>query len=1020
MTLTLFMALIVQLSFAQQKTVSGTVSDENGLPLIGATVVISGTTSGTTTDFDGNYKINANTGDVLNISYVGYSDQNITVGTSNTINATLQPDNALEEIVIEAFRTTSKATSNISATTVTSKTIESRPNASFAQTLQGQVAGLNITTGNGQPGGNSLIQIRGVNSINGNTEPLFIIDGVPVDEDNFRSLNPNEIESASILKDAGAIAIYGNRGANGVVIVKTRTGSFESGLKITYTGLSSFSNLQDHSYDLLNSREQLQLEKDFGRGFGATLSDVELAERALQANTDWLGVFFGTGLTNSHTLGFSVGGKNINSYTSLGFQDQEGILKRASTLKRFNFRNNTNGKSNNGKFRYGSTISINYSESDEANSVGSGAINRNFFLGANQSVPYISPRSYILGEGGNIPVVFANTPLFLLDRLDTYTRREDEIKIIASLNGSYDITKNLTFNSRLGIDFTDEQLLRVEAPTSFNAQLFAQTGNVTPGFSDQFSNRSVTINFNNSLTYKNTFAEKHSIEASLFTEYFRAHRRSFGVRQEGFDPATFSPGDGAAFVDDNAANDNFVDTASATIRNAGLFSYFAFADYDYDTTYGVSATIRRDASYRFADSNRFGTFWSVSGRWNISNEGFMQNVGFVNNLKLRASYGTTGNQRIRDVAGQFAYFSAPDLTRNLFVTGGQYGGINGLSYGQTGNTNLKWETVIQGNIGIDFSLFNNRLRGAFDVYQKNTVDLFIATPISPALNGPNPNGNAPNANGNEAAENTLDANVGELQNSGFDVELHYDVFKAAKKDGLNVTLNFVANFNKLEILDLGPGGDVPFVRRVGGVLNEIYAAPYVGVNPANGNLLFEDLEGNITETLAAEDQRPTGLNIYPDYQGSFGFDADFKNFFFTAQFNYTIGVDRNDFDYDGYIDPSNIGQFRHSRDILNAWQQPGDITNIPSLNVTNRASDNLSDRFVRESDYLRLRFIQFGYNIPKVILDKAGFSYIRAFVSAENLLTFSKWRGYDAEGTQFSSNGYPTPKTFSVGLEFGF
>jgi len=924
MILTLFMALIVQLAFAQQKTVSGTVSDENGLPLIGATVVISGTSSGTTTDFDGNYKITASTGDVLNISYVGYSDQNITVGASNTVNATLLLGDALEEIVIEAFRTTSKATSNISTTTITATTIESRPNSSFAQTLQGQVAGLNISTGNGQPGGNSLINLRGVNSLSGNTEPLFIVDGVPVDEDNFRSLNPNEIASLSVLKDAGATSIYGNRGANGVVIVNTRTGVFDSGLKITYSGLTSFSNLQDHSYDLLNSREQLQLEKDFGSGFGATLSDIELEERAKQVNTDWLDVFFGTGLTQSHTLSLSSGGKNINSYTSLGFTNQEGILKRASTLKRFNLRNNTNGKSTDGKFRYGSTISLNYSENNEPNSVGSGAINRNYFLGANQSVPYISPHSYIPGEGGNIPVVFANTPLFLLDRLDTYTRREDEIKIIASLNGSYDITDNLTFNSRLEVDFTDEQLLRVEAPTSFNAQLFAQTGNVTPGFSDQFSNRSISINLNNSLSYRNTFAEKHTLEVSVFTEYFKAHRRSFGVRQEGFDPATFSPGDGAAFVDDNALNDNFADTASATIRNAGLFSYFAYADYDYNTTYGFSASIRRDASYRFAASNRWGTFWSVSGRWNISNEGFMQNVGFVDNLKLRGSYGTTGNQRIVDVAGQFAPFNAPDLTRDLFVTGGQYGGVNGLSYGQIGNNDLKWETVIQANVGIDFVLFNNRLRGAVDVYKKNTVDLFISTPISAALNGPNVE-NEPYANNDELDENTIEANVGELQNSGFDVELHYDIIKKRKEDGLNVTLNLVGNYNKQEILDLGPGGDVPFGSRVGGVINEIYAAPYVGVNPANGNLLFEDINGNITETLTAEDQRATGLNITPDYQGSFGTVAEFKNFFFTAQFNYTIGVDRYDFDYDGYIDRRAISQFRHSRDILNAWQQPGDI-----------------------------------------------------------------------------------------------
>lgn len=1002
--LTLLLALVVQISFAQNKKVSGTVSDDNGLPLPGATVVIDGTTTGVSTDFDGNYSITASVGDVLVFSYVGYANQSQTVGASNTINVSMVPDNALEEVVVEAYRTTSKETSSIASTTITAETIESRPNASFAQTLQGQVAGLNIVTNTGQPGGNSLINLRGVTSISGNTEPLFIIDGVPVDEDNFRSLNPNDIASLSVLKDAGATAIYGNRGANGVIIIKTKVGSYDQGLKVSYTGITSFSNLQDHDYDLMNSREQLQLEKDYGAGFGATLSDVELEERALQANTDWLDVFFSTGLTQSHTLSLSSGSKNLNSFTSLGFQDTEGILTDASTLKRFNFRNNINGKSNDERFRYSTALSLNYSESNEPNFIGSGAINRNYVLGALLSVPYISPYSYVSGQGGNIPVVFANTPLFLLDRLETYTRREDEIKVIASLKASYDITDKLTFNTNFGADFTDEQLLRSEAPNSFNAQLFAQTGNETPGFEDRSSNRSIFLNFNNSLNYRNTFGEKHTVDVSLFTEYFKAHWRSFGFRQEGFDPATYYPGDGSAYVDDNAANDNFVDTANANIQNAGLFSYFAYADYDYDTKYGFSATVRRDASYRFADSNKWGTFWSVAGRWNISNEDYMQDFDWLNSLKLRASYGKAGNQRIVDSGGAFAPFGGADLTRDLYVTGGQYGGVNGLTFGQIGNNALQWETVVQANFGIDFALFN-RLRGSFDVYKKNTEDLFFPTPISPALNG---------------AQTSISANVGELQNTGWDLQLNYDLFKAKRQGDFGMTLNLVANYNRQKIVDLGPGGDIPYGLRVGGVIGEIYAAPFVGVNPANGNLLFEDQNGNITEDLIESDQRATGLNAYPDYQGSVGFDAEYKNFFLTTQFNYAVGVDRYDFDYADFVDPTAIGQFRHSRELLNAWQQPGDITNIPSLNATNLSDDGLSDRYLREADYLRLRFIQFGYNLPKSMLDKIGFSYVRAFVGGENLITFTKWKGFDAEGSGSASRGYPTPKTFSVGLEFGF
>ncbi len=1004
--MTLFMAFVMQFSFAQEKTVTGTVtSSVDGLPLPGVSIIVKGTTRGVQTDFDGNYSIKASSGETLVFSYVGTKTVEEVVGSRTSINVALAEDlGVLDEVVIEAYRTSTAEKSNIASTTITAKTVEARPNASFAQTLQGQVAGLNITTGNGQPGGDSVINLRGVSSLSGSTEPLFIIDGVPVDEDNFRSLNPNDIESLSVLKDAGATAIYGNRGANGVVLIKTRRGSYNSGLKINYIGTSAFSTLQKHDYNLMNSREQLQLEKDFGSGFGATLSDEELAIRAQQTNTDWLDVFFGTGLTQSHTLNLASGGENINSFTSFGYTDQEGILKRASTLKRFNFRNNISGKSNNGKFNYGTSFTLNYSESNEPNSIGSGAINRNFVLGANQSVPYISPASYVPGEGGNIPVVFANTPLFLLDRLDTYTRREDEIKIIANVNASYAFTDNLTFRTSFGGDFTDEQLLRVEAPNSFNAQLFAQTGNTTPGFSDQDSARSVALNFNNSLTWSKVFADKHSLEVSVFTEYFKAHRRSFGFRQEGFVLSTFSPGDGAAFVNDNATNDFFVDTGRAVVRDAGLFSYFGFLDYDFDTRYGLSATIRRDASYRFSSSNRWGTFWSIAGRWNISNEAFMEDSIF-DQLKLRGSYGTTGNQQIIAVNGQFKYFAAPDLTEDFYATGGQYGGVNGLTVGQIGNNELQWETIVQANIGLDFAVFNNRLRGSFDYYKRTTEDLFIATPIAPSING---------------GITSISANVGELENRGFDLDLHYDLFKAKSENGFNLTLNLVGNYNKQEILDLGPGGDQPFVRRVGGVIGEIYAAPYVGVNPANGNMLFLDIDGNLTEDITEEDQRATGKNIFPDYQGSFGFDADFKNFFFTTQFNYTIGVDRSDFDYQGFMDPTSIGQFRHSRDILRAWSQPGDITDVPSLNATNASDEFLSDRNIRESDYLRLRFIQFGYNVPKKVLDKIGFTSLRAFVSGENIITWSKWRGFDAEALAAAQNGYPTPKTYSVGIEFGF
>lgn len=989
--LTLLLALLVQITFAQEKTISGTVSDETG-PLPGVNVIIKGTNNGTQTDFDGNYTLKASVGDVLVFSYVGMEPQEKTVGASNTVNVTMTGSNLLEEVVVVGYGNTTKTKSSVSSVTISSETINDRPNASFVQTLSGQVAGLNISTSSGQPGANSTVNLRGITSINGDTEPLFIIDGAPVDQDNFRSLNPNEIESISVLKDAGATAIYGNRGANGVIIIKTKSGSYNSGLKIQYNGQTSFSKLQDNDYNLMDSQQQLRLERDYGSGLGSTLTDAEIDA---YTTTNWDEVFFDTALTLNHNLSLTSGGENIRSYVSLGFFEQDGILQD-SDLKRFNIRTNIDGKSENDKFNYSLKVSVNFSESNEPNSIGSGAINRNYILGAYQSVPYISPDDYTTGAALLSPLLFRNTPLFLLDRLETYTRKEEELKLIASLQANYKITEDITVGVVISSDAQEIMLTRAEGPDSFNALLFAG-GADTPGFQDQQYERQFTFNQVTSLRYNKEF-EKHTIDVGLFTEYFKAHYNTFGYRQEGLNSSTFFPGDGSAFVGDNADNDFYVDTANANILSAGLFSYFGQINYDYDSKYGVSVTARRDASYRFSDSNKWGTFYSVAARWNLDKENFMENSVF-NVLKIRGSYGTSGNQNINGDG----YFSSPDLTRDLFATGSGYAGQNSLFLSQIGNSTLQWETVTQANIGIDFQVFDRKLRGTIEVYDKKTSDLFQSKPVS-AIN----------------SVNSLSANVGDLKNTGLDLELHYDLLKNTKDNGLNLTLNFVGNYNKTEITDL-PGDDTELIGtgRVGGILFEYYDYRYAGVNPANGNLLFYTADGDLTENPNVDTDRVwLDKNIYPDVQGSFGFDLNYKNFFFYTQFNYAAGGYRYDYDLAGFQDPTNLGQFRSSRDLLRAWTPENPNTDIPALRFNNTQFDGT--RYLRSTDYVRLRNVQFGYDFPIESIEKTGFSNIRLFVTGENLLTFTKWRGYDVEALSNTSRLYPTPKTYSIGIEFGF
>lgn len=988
------MLLFMQFTFAQQKTISGTVTDQDGLVLPGVNVVVKGTNLGTQTDFDGQYSINVNVGQTLVYSFVGLKTAERSVGQGQAvINVSLEADSdVLEEVVVQGYRTSTKEKSSIASVTISAQSIENRPNASFVQTLSGQVAGLNITTNSGQPGGNSTVTLRGINSLNGNIEPLFIIDGTPVDEDNFRSLNPQDIASISVLKDAGATAIYGNRGANGVVVIETRQGRFNSPMKINATSILSFNTLQTNDYNGMNAQQQLLLEREYGTGRGATLTDEEINA---YKSTDWTDYFFRTGLSKNNTLSISSGGEKTSSFTSLGFLDTEGILKD-SDLKRFTVRQNVNGRSDNDRFTYGLNLSANYSKSNEPNNIGTGAINRNYILGAFISVPYVSPDDYTSGRNLALeqPLDFALTPLYLLDRLRTYTRFEEEVKIVSSFNSAYRITDNLSARVNMGIDYTSIFLTEAEGPDSFNAFLFGGDANPTAGYQNQQSDRVFSYNQVTSLNYNKSWG-KHTLDAGVFTEYFKAHYRTFGFTEEGLDPKTFFPGDGSGFIADNADNDLFSDAVNANILNAGLFSYFGQADYDYDAKYGITGTVRRDASYRFADSNRWATFYSVAGRWNIANESFMEGSVF-DALKLRASYGTAGNQRINGGS----YFTSPDLTRNLFATGAGYAGANSLFLSQIGNNTLRWETVTQTDIGVDFELFNRRLRGAFDYYWKTTQDLFQSRPVSAVT-----------------SVTSLSANLGDLFNEGFDFTLNYDVLRGGI-DGFNLGVSLVGNYNKTELGTVPTPDGIAAFGRTGGILGEYRFVRYAGVNPANGQLLYLTADGAVTENPDLDNDRVfSNKNIYPDWSGSFGFNADYKGFFLQTQWNYVIGVDRYDFDLADLQDPSSIGQFRSSTDILRAWTPDNRVTDIPSLFVTNDVGG--SDRYLRSADYLRLRFASFGYSFPKSALDPAGIASLRIFANAENIITITPWRGYDPETQSNGSRNYPTPKTISFGVELG-
>jgi TonB-linked SusC/RagA family outer membrane protein len=388
--ITLFMAFVMQFSFAQEKNITGTVTAAtDGFPLPGVNVIVKGTTRGVQTDFVGNYSIKASVGETLVFSFVGMAKAEIKVGSSNTINLSMQEDAAaLDEVVVVAYGTEKASNVTSAIETVKAEDIEQVPNASLDQILQGQAAGLNIQTSSGQPGSSGTVILRGRNSINGNVEPLFIIDGVPVDEDNFRSLNSNDISNVSVLKDASASALYGNRGAGGVIIVTTKTGRKNGGVKVAYRTQYGKSTYNDPGFEVMNSTEFLNFQRDNGIGRGNGLSDAAIAALAAQANTDWRTIFFRKGTTNSHEVNITTGSETTTSFNSVGYFEQEGITQR-SGIQRFTFRSNVN-TSLNDKLDFTSNVTINYSKNDFAQNEGTGQLD-NPFLAPYLALPFVSP-----------------------------------------------------------------------------------------------------------------------------------------------------------------------------------------------------------------------------------------------------------------------------------------------------------------------------------------------------------------------------------------------------------------------------------------------------------------------------------------------------------------------------------------------------------------------------------------------------------------------------------------------------
>lgn len=942
---------------------------------------------------------------VLTAGVLFFSGQAVFAQTDTTKNT-----KQIEEVVVLGYsKKSTKAKSTAASVTIDSKALENRPNVSFINSLQGNAPGISINSTSGSPGSGKInVMVRGLSSINASTDPLYVIDGLITSASQFRNLNPEDIDNISILKDAQATAIYGNRGANGVVVINTKNARYNSGLRVTYDMLTSFSVLPKTKYNMLGAKDLLNLEHQYGVGDGGDMTQDEI--NAWKTDTDWNKQFFQTAMLQQHTLGISAGGKNINNYTSLGYLNTDGTFK-STDFQRFTLRNNLSGKSDNGKLTFGMQLAVGYSKrhqlDQETNDNISANIIQNPLFGSLRTPGYLEPYPFINGQDmfNQIGGAGSNYPGWVLADIvrGGIVNLFTETSVLANANVNYKITDWLSVGNRTGMDFRESDRTFARNPTGYLSLAARASGAQYGGFEQMTNTKDLTFNSVTNITFDKKFGE-HSLTVAAYLDYLKAHYLFKSNQQNGLDPFNWAFGAGTGYIPFNPATPSlYVPQVSAGKINAGTLAVIGTLEYDYAGKYGVSATVRRDGSYRFPKENRWETFWSVGGRWNIEKESFLEGSTAVNMLKLRGSYGTTGNQNLIQPANNGnPLFVGTNIYTDLIASNTGY--MNSVGYNAIiGNPNVRWEKVSQANIGVDFGLFRNFVEGTVDIYRKKTERLFNSITLS-AVTG----------------QYTINGNNGELENKGIEASLKFNILK--NKD-YSVSIFANGAYNKNKILSF-EGADLSDdnVNAAGGPIGQWNLYHYVGVNPATGEQQFIGKDGQMTESPSPDDKVLTGKSYVPKFTGGFGVNANYKGWFADVLFSYQAGGWMYDNVYSWLMDPSSLGTGANfAGDILNSWTPENTNTNIPSMTANNSGLEGSSDRYLFKTDFIRLKNITFGYNFSKDLLKNLPITGIKVFVQGENLATFTKWKGYDPEPMfAYSLGVYPNPKTISVGLNVQF
>lgn len=1037
--LVFLLCLLPLWAYAQSITVKGTVKDNTGEPVIGASVVQKGTSNGIVTDIDGNFTLNVPSNSTIVVSFIGYKTQEIPVAGKKLIDVVMKEDTEmLDEVVVVGYGQMKRSDLTGSVVSVSDAAIKKSVPTSIDQVLQGRAAGVQIQANTGTPGGSSAIRIRGVNSLNATNQPIFVIDGVIVDSsssDNgtsnpLSSINPSDIVSMDVLKDASATAIYGARASNGVIMITTKRGKAGEG-SITYDGYVGWQSMPK-KLEVMNLREYAAHKNVIADAGISNADNSFIRPELLGEGTDWQDELYRNALMTSHNLSMTGGSEKITYAFSAGYLDQEGIAL-GSSFKRLSLRGNLDAEIK--KWLKGG---INFALADSKQKVGA---ENSIIMNALTSAPSVAVYNTDGGFDGPDDVWQPDNPVALATIKDNHNKKEN-FRFSAYLEAT--ILKGLTFKTELSADYNLNKYYYYEPDWKFGVkENNTRTGKWTKNDSKYWSWRNI-------LTYNRTFLEKHNINVMLGQEMSESHWESQVSNATGFlsNSAT-----------DPSAGDVSKSSGTGYQNNSSIFSYFGRAFYSYDDRYLLTATLRRDGSSKFAEDNRWGWFPSAALAWKISNESFLKDNPVINNLKLRFGWGTTGNQNVSD----WAYIALLSTKTTPWGTG--------VLNGNTANPDLKWETTYSTNIGLDVNLFDNRIEFIADIYYKKTKDLLLQVGLPSFL------GSA----GYGAAANPW-ANVGSLENKGIELTLNTVNIDNGK---FSWRSNFVLSMNRNKVKELDTEtGSLPYNLQIGDdnhtITNTVVGQPIgqfwgfkvIGRFNEPTDFYYKDASGNVKEVprpegnAIAKGETWLGDYIFEDINKDGVINADDQTFIGNPEPKFTYGIG-NTFSWKGF-DLTIFLSGSYGNDVVNynrRWLEQsganGNIlkaaTNVAQVEMIDpngpedfrnyhvvggdpyspriyKGSDKhknwrMSDRYVEDGSYLRIQNISLGYTLPKKWLQKTPIQNLKIYANLQNVYTWSKYKGYDPEvGCLWGNslmNGvdygrYPSPRIYTFGLNVSF